>query len=144
MRSFKAAIILTTLTAIAMQPALSATRTTAQALSSIDWVVGTWHCTDGKSTETDVYTRKGEFSILDLDSNNGVTLITFDAKRQKWVVMEASSDGYGVAEGVANAGDPNKKTFFGAYPHVGKRPFIVYQTSHSHFTLGGSMSCTRA
>jgi hypothetical protein len=73
--------------------------TTAQAMSSVAFLRGTWHCAGGGPAEDDVYTfTKNEWR--DTDNLGGVTTGTFDAKRQKWVVFFMNAGGeYGVNEG---------------------------------------------
>ncbi|HET6276118.1 MAG TPA: hypothetical protein VFE16_09345 [Candidatus Cybelea sp.] len=97
-------------------------------------------------TETDTYTRRSN-AILDTDTRGGTTVITFDSKRQKWVVFAVGSDGYSASEGTVGPGDPNKATFLIVYPHASNRPYIVNgpfgQGADAKMTIG-TMTCTKA
>jgi hypothetical protein len=83
----------------AVPSSASASVTTAQAMSGVAFLSGSWHCTGGGPAETDVYTI-GKNVWHDTDSLGGVTMGTFDAKRQKWVVffMNDHDGEYGVNE----------------------------------------------
>ncbi|HLX25986.1 MAG TPA: hypothetical protein VKR05_03275 [Candidatus Cybelea sp.] len=131
---------------LAAQPVPAAQpSTTAHALSSLDGLLGTWHCVDGKVTETDVYTRRSN-AILDTDSRGGTTVITFDSKRQKWVVFAIGSDGFSASEGTVSPHDRNKATFLIVYPHASNKPFVVDgpfgHTAGAKMTIG-TMSCVK-
>jgi hypothetical protein len=133
--------------AFVLRPAPAAEpKTTAGALSSLASVLGTWRCTDGKTQESDTYTRRGN-AILDTDSRGGTTVITYDAKRQKWVVFFVGSDGYGASEGSVSPTDSNRATFFTVYPHASNKPFVVTgpfgHGAGAKMTVG-PMSCIRA
>ncbi len=134
------------LAALAFQPVAAAQpKTTGQALSSLAGVLGTWHCVDGKITETDTYTPRSN-AILDTDSRGGTTVITFDAKRQKWVVFAVGSDGYSTSEATVNPANSDRATFFVVYPRASSKPFIVSgpfgHEANAKMTVG-TMSCTK-
>jgi len=134
------------LCALATQPVPAAQpSTTAQALSSVAGLLGTWHCVDGKVKETDTYTRRSN-AILDTDSRGGTTVITFDAKRQKWVVFAIGSGGYSTSEGTVRPNEPNEATFLIVYPHASNKPYVVDgpfgNTEGAKMTIG-SMSCVK-
>lgn len=132
---------------ILTQPAAAAqSTTTAQALSTLNDLLGSWHCVDGNVTETDTYVRRGN-AILDTDTRGGTTVITFDSKRQKWVVFAVGSDGYSTSEGTVNRSNSNKATFAIVYPHASSKPYVVngpFGGSSSTKMTIGSMSCTKA
>lgn len=134
------------LCALATQPVPAAQpHTTAQALSSLSGLLGTWNCVDGKVTETDTYTRRSN-AILDTDSRGGTTVITFDSKRQKWVVFAIGSGGYSTSEGAVSPNDPNKATFLIVYPHASNKPYVVdgpFGNSAGAKMTIGTMSCVK-
>jgi hypothetical protein len=66
---------------------------TAQAMSSIAFLSGSWHCTGDGPPEDDVNTI-GKKQWRDTDSLGGLTMGTFDAKRQKWIVFFMGGDAY--------------------------------------------------
>lgn len=119
--------------------------TTAQALSSLSGLLFTWHCVDGKVTETDTHARRSN-AILDTDSRGGTTVITFDSKRQKWVVFAIVTDGYSTSEGTVSPNDPNKVTFLIVYPRASNKPYVVNgpfgNTAGAKMTIG-TMSCVK-
>jgi hypothetical protein len=134
------------LCALAAQPVPAAERsTTAQALSSLGGLLGMWHCVDRKVTETDTYSRRSN-PILDTDSRGGTTVITFDSKRQKWVVFAIGSNGYSTSEGTVSPNDPNRATFLIVYPHASNKPYVVDgpfgDAAGAKMTIG-TMSCVK-
>jgi hypothetical protein len=112
--------------------------TTAQAMSSVTFLRGSWHCTGDGPPEDDVYTfTKNEWR--DTDNLGGVATATFDAKRQKWVVFFMSTDGeYGVNEGPPFVNGTSHFTF--PYPPgLSSRAFTVTKLSDTKLRLGKQM-----
>ncbi len=96
-RSGSFAVLAFTMSAITPSPA-AARVTPAQAIASVKFLAGPWHCTGDGPPEDDVYTISKNV-WRDVDTVGGVTSGTFDAKRQKWVVMFMNASGeYGVNE----------------------------------------------
>jgi len=125
----------------ALVPLSVSATTTAQAMASVAFLRGTWHCTGGGPAEDDVYTfAKNEWR--DTDSLGGVTTGTFDAKRQKWVVFFMSTDGeYGVNEGPPFVNGTSHFTF--PYPPgMSSHSFTVTKLSDTKLSLG-KQTCTK-
>jgi hypothetical protein len=126
----------------ALVPLSASATTTAQAMASVAFLRGTWHCSGGGPSEDDVYTfTKNEWR--DTDSLGGVTTGTFDAKRQKWVVFFMSADGeYGVNEGDPFVNGTSRFTF--PYPPgMSSHSFTATKVSDTKFTLGKQVCLKR-
>jgi hypothetical protein len=125
----------------AIVPLSVSATTTAQAMSSVAFLRGSWHCTGDGPPEDDVYTfSKNEWR--DTDNLGGVATSTFDVKRQKWVVFFMSADGeYGVNEGPPFVNGTSRFTF--PYPPgMSSRSFTVTKLSDTKLRLGKQM-CTK-
>jgi hypothetical protein len=125
----------------ALVPLSVSAMTTAQAMASVAFLRGSWHCTGGGPPEDDVYTfAKNEWR--DTDNLGGVTTGTFDAKRQKWVVFFMSADGeYGVNEGPPFVNGTSRFTF--PYPPgLSSHSFTATKLSDTKLRLGKQM-CTK-
>jgi hypothetical protein len=110
----------------ALVPLSVSATTTAQAMASVSFLRGTWHCTGDGPPEDDVYTFTKNI-WRDTGSDGGVATGTFDAKRQKWVVFYMDPEGhYGVNEGPPFVHNTSRFTF----------PYPPSMTSHS-FTVTG-------
>jgi hypothetical protein len=125
----------------ALVPLSVSAMTTAQAMSSVAFLKGSWHCTGGGPPEDDVYTFTKNV-WRDTDSLGGITSGTFDAKRQKWVVLSMNADGeYGVNEGPPFVKNTSRFTF--PYPPgMSSHSFTVTKFSDTKFTLG-KQTCTK-
>jgi hypothetical protein len=119
----------------ALVPLSVSATTTAQAMASVAFLRGSWHCTGGGPAEDDTYTFTKNI-WRDTDSLGGVTTGTFDAKRQKWVVFFMSAGGeYGVSEGPAFL--HNKSRFTIPYPPgLSSHSFTVTGLSDTKMQLG--------
>jgi hypothetical protein len=125
----------------ALVPLSVSATTTAQAMSSVAFLRGSWHCTGDGPPEDDVYTfTKNEWR--DTDNLGGVTTGTFDTKRQKWVVFFMDTHGhYGVNEGPPFANGVSHFTF--PYPpDMSSHAFTFTKLSDSKFMLG-KQTCTK-
>ncbi len=109
--------------------------TTAQAMSGVAFLAGSWACTGGGPAETDVYTI-GKKLWRDADSLGGLTMGTFDAKRQKWVVFFMSNDGsYGVNEAAPMVNDVLHVTV--PYPpSMSSQTYTFTKVSPTEYKLG--------
>ncbi len=109
--------------------------TRAQALSSVKFLSGAWHCTGGGPAEDDTYVFLKNV-WRDTDSLGGVTTGTFDAKRQKWVVFFMDGDGnYGVNE--ASPAVNNVMHLSVPYPPgMSAHSYTFTKVSDSEFKLG--------
>jgi hypothetical protein len=125
----------------ALVPLSVSATTTAQAMSSVKFLSGSWHCTGDGPPENDVYTFTKNM-WRDTDDLGGITTGTFDAKRQKWVVFSMNANGeYGVNEGPAFVNNTSRFTF--PYPPgMGSHTFTVTKVSDTKFTLG-KQTCTK-
>ncbi len=121
----------------ALIPVSAFATTTAQAMSSVAFLRGTWHCTGDGPPENDVYTFTKKI-WRDTDNLGGVTTGTFDAKRQKWVVFFMNTSGeYGVNEGPAFVNNTSRFTF--PYPPgMSSHTFTVTKLSDTKFMLGSA------
>jgi hypothetical protein len=119
--------------------------TTAAALASIGYLTGTWHCTGGGPAEDDTYTISGNW-WRDTDSTGGLTVGTFDAKRQKWVIFSMGQDGgYAVIEGAPPAANANQLATTIVYPAgapTATTPIMFTKISDTQYTLG-KQTCTK-
>jgi len=115
----------------------SASMTVAQAMSSVAFISGTWHCTGDGPPEDETY--KFEKNMWrDTDSVGGMTVGTFDAKRQKWVVFFMDVDGnYGVNE--ASPLVNNTMHMTAPYPPgTSSQSFAFTKFSDTKFKIGKS------
>lgn len=102
----------------------------AQRPALLTTVLGTWNCTyqsaKGKQTSTITFTRLNDLWVQGIShngayagrpANDGVTLIGYDAKKNQYIAMGASTmpGDYGI--GTASASPSSMRmTFSGAYP----------------------------
>jgi hypothetical protein len=115
--------------------AASASVTRAQAMSSVAFLSGTWHCTGDGPAEDDTYTFQKNI-WRDTDSLGGVTTGTFDPKRQKWVVFFMDRDGN---YGVNKAGPAVNNVLHLSFPYppsMSSHKFLFTKISDARFTLG--------
>jgi hypothetical protein len=119
----------------ALVPMSVSATTTAQAMSSVKFLSGSWHCTGDGPPEDDVYTITKNM-WRDTDSLGGTAMGTFDAKRQKWVVFYMNTSGvYGVNEGTPL----NKNTMHITVPYppgMSSHSYTLTQMSDTEFMLG--------
>jgi hypothetical protein len=114
---------------------VSASMTSAQAMKSVAFISGTWHCTGDGPPEDDTYTFQKNI-WRDTDSVGGVTTGTFDVKRQKWVVFFMNVDGsYGVNEASPFANNTMHITV--PYPPgTRSQSYTFTKLSNTEFKLG--------
>ncbi len=109
--------------------------TAAQAIASVKFLMGTWHCTGDGPPEDDAYTF-AKYMWRDTDSNGGLTTGTFDAKRQKWIVFIMNNDGlYAVNEGTPMTNDALHLTI--PYPaKLAGHSYTFTKVSESEYKIG--------
>jgi hypothetical protein len=114
---------------------VSASMTAAQAISSVAFLTGSWHCTGGGPPEDDTYTIQKNV-WRDADSLGDVTTGTFDAKRQKWVIFTMNFDGdYSVNESSPSVNNSMHVTV--PYPPgMSSHSFTFTKLSNTEYKLG--------
>jgi len=114
---------------------VSASMSSAQAMKSVAFLPGSWHCTGDGPPEDDTYTIQKNM-WRDTDSLGGITIGTFDAKRQKWIIFFMTGDGnYGVNEGSPVANNTMHVTV--PYPPgMSSQAYTVKILSNTKFMLG--------
>ena len=113
----------------------AAPMTSAQALASVKFLAGTWHCTGGGPTEDDVYTIKKN-TWQDTDSLGDVTNGTFDAKRQKWVILSMNASGAYSVNDAAPAVNDQMHVTTPYPPGMSSQKFTFAKLSDSKYKLG--------
>ncbi|MGR4064119.1 MAG: hypothetical protein ACLQPV_01565 [Vulcanimicrobiaceae bacterium] len=128
----------------AMTKPATAQQTSAQAMASLGYLAGTWHCTGGGPAEDDTYTMNGNW-WRDTDSLGDLATGTYDAKLQKWVVLIANADGsYAALEGTSPMSNNNVLNTKVAYPASNMSPPVTFtKVSDTQYTLG-KQTCTKA
>jgi hypothetical protein len=113
---------------------------TAQAMSSIAFLSGSWHCTGDGPPEDDVNTI-GKKQWRDTDSLGGLTMGTFNATSEVDRLLHGRRCVYGVNEGTPLAKNAIHLTI--PYPPgMSSRPYSFTKLSDTEFVLG-KQNCTK-